>query len=85
MYAKDIRKAVISLLVLAAGVKIVMVISSTQLTGFNISGMTDIIKSVDALGNLLLLVLVPLAIILIPVYVYKRRQEKGAKQIIMAR
>jgi hypothetical protein len=76
MQSKDVRNAIISLIVLAAGVKAVMIVSATQLVGFDLAGLPDFVQAVDSLGTLLILAFAALAVILIPFYVYKRRQEK---------
>jgi hypothetical protein len=83
MAAKDVRNLIITLIILAVGIKLIVLISQTytktaasaaDLTG--VANFTGIVDAINSLSDLIVLGLGILIIILIPVYLSKRSNER---------
>ena len=82
MEAKGIRNLIISLIVVAIGVKLITLVSKNikdiyvdAIVGGSPS-YAELINALDSLGDLVLYGLIILAVLLIPYYLSKRSQEK---------
>jgi len=76
MGSKEFKKGIITLVILAIGIKLITLIgkgfiSNTQLPNINLSG-----NSIESLGNLLIIGIIIIIVILIPFYLSKRSEEK---------
>lgn len=76
------RNAVISLFILAAGVKIIQIIAGNYTPAAGLSGLSGVKEaaySINSLSDVVVLGLVILALLLIPVYAYQRSKEGKMK------
>jgi len=80
MAAKDIRNLIISLFIAAAGIKLLLMLSSGYIKSSGIGGIDKIISSFEGIGNLLFYAAVAIALLLIPFYLSKKSDEKKEKQ-----
>ncbi|MCX6816166.1 MAG: hypothetical protein NT120_04930 [Candidatus Aenigmarchaeota archaeon] len=77
MEAKSIQKNIIMLIILAIGVKILTMVSKGYTANLQVPGnIGELANSVESLSNLLLIGIVVIIIILIPIYLAKRSEEK---------
>lgn len=79
MRAKDVRNLIITLVIVAIGIKLILFISSYYVNKYgsqDIAGFGDLVNGFTGLGDLAMYGLILLAIILIPYYFSKRSQEK---------
>lgn len=79
MKSKDLSNLIISLFILAAGVKIVTILARGYITAPAIGISPGIINSIDNVGNLFLIGIGVLILILIPFYLSKRSEESKQK------
>lgn len=77
MKAKDIRNLIITLLIIAGGVKLIMIITNNAIKNYSVGGLESIINMLTGVGDLIIYGVVFLAIILIPIYLGKRSGEKN--------
>jgi hypothetical protein len=81
MESKSIRNLIIKLLVLAGGVWLIINLSSSYTDTTSVVGLpTNLTESVDSLGTLFLYGLGVLILLLIPLYIYARREENSGKR-----
>lgn len=76
MSSKDTRNAIISLFVLAAGIKVIQIIAGNYIPGAETAGLDSAIAGLNSLSDLVLLGVVVIALILIPIYAYQRARKK---------
>ena len=80
MRAKDVRNLIISLIVVAIGIKLITWISNHYVSASGFAGFSELINAFAGLGDLALYGLIFFAIILVPYYLSKRSQEKKVLQ-----
>lgn len=77
MRAKDIRNLIISLIIVAVGIKLITAISRDYMSSVgSVGSFSELIGSFNSLGDFALYGLVLLAILLVPFYLSKRSKEK---------
>jgi len=76
MKAKDARNLIISLIVVAIGIKLIAIISARYASIAGAGGFSELISAFLGLGNLAMYGLILLAILLIPYYLSKRSKER---------
>lgn len=74
MTAKNVRNLILTLIVLAIGIKLILWISGNYIG--NAGEFSSLVAGFTGLGDLAMYGLILLAIILIPYYFSKRSQEK---------
>ena len=78
--SKDVRNWIISLIILAVGIKAVMIFMQNYLSALSIVNLPeDIVGSVNSLGTLMIYGLAGLTFLLIIYYFSKRSDEKKEK------
>lgn len=80
MQSKDILNLIISLIVLAAGVKIIAVVAKSYIPASPAYVSPELLASVDAISNLFILGTGVLVLILLPFYFSKKSEEKKVKR-----
>ena len=76
MKAKDARNLIITLIVLAIGIKILTTLGSRYATQAGAAGFESLIKGFAGLGDLAMYGIILLAVLLVPYYFHKRSQER---------
>ena len=76
MAAKDIQKLIITLIVLLIGINILSFIGRNSIAGLPISNVNNLVPSLASLTNLLSIGIIIIIILLIPLYLSKRSEEK---------
>lgn len=76
MKAKDARNLILTLIIVAIGIKIITFITGRYISAAGAGGFGELIGAFTGLGDLALYGLIFLAILLIPYYLSKRSQEK---------
>ena len=76
MQAKDARNLIITLVIVAVGIKLIAFISGRYISGTGFGGFSELVAAFLGLGDLALYGLIVLAILLVPYYLSKRSQEK---------
>jgi len=77
MPAKDVRNLIITLVILAIGIKFVAFFMSRTAAGSTLPSITaELPASFENLSNLVIIGIIVLVIILIPIYLGKRSEEK---------
>jgi uncharacterized membrane protein len=79
MNSKDNRNLIIALIILAIGIKIILMAFSNYLSknvGGIVGGFSDLTGSVESMGTLIIYGIIVLIILLIPFYLSKRSEEK---------
>ncbi|MBI5347267.1 MAG: hypothetical protein HZB66_01510 [Candidatus Aenigmarchaeota archaeon] len=80
MDSKDVRNVILALFVLIAGIFILMQIAAGYISGISVSGVKlvsgGIVSSVQSISTLFILGFSALLVLLIPLYVYARSNEK---------
>ncbi len=74
MSAKDVRNLMLTLIILAIGIKLIMWITGNYIG--NAGSFSDLVAGFTGLGDLAMYGLILLAILLMPYYLSKRSQEK---------
>lgn len=74
MSAKDVRNLILTLIILAIGIKLIMWITGNYIG--NAGSFSDLVAGFTGLGDLAMYGLILLAILLMPYYLSKRSQEK---------
>ena len=77
MSAKNIRNGILTLVILAIGIKLILYITAKFV---DISAAGDIGKSLDSMGSLFVYGALALAIILLPFWLSARSGDKKSKQ-----
>ena len=75
MKSRDARNLIITLVVIAVGIKLITYISGRYIG--QAGAVADLVASFTGLGDLVLYGVIILAVILVPVYLSKRSQEKA--------
>jgi len=75
MDAKDVRNLIISLFVIAVGIKLVLNISAGYLSQVQVTQVIDV-PPLEGIGNLFIFALAIFMLILVPVYLSKRSKER---------
>ncbi len=79
MHAKDVKKSILTIVVVAIGIKIITVASKNLKDIYagtvGDSSFAELINALDSLGSLVLYGLLIIAILLVPYYLSKRSQE----------
>lgn len=74
MSARDVRNLILTLIIVAIGIKLILWISGNYIG--NVGGFSDLVAGFTGLGDLAMYGLILLAVLLIPYYLSKRSQEK---------
>ena len=77
MKSRDVRNLIITLIILAIGIKLITLISASSISNVpGVESISNVVKSFTGLGDLSLYGIAFLVILLIPYYLSKRSQEK---------
>lgn len=76
MKSKDARNLILTLIIIAIGIKIISIVTGRYVSAAGAGGFGELIAAFTGLGDLALYGLIFLAILLIPYYLSKRSQEK---------
>ena len=81
MSSKSVRNVIIALIILAIGIKLIMVLFNGYLSnlGVSVSGIGDLVGAVDKYGTWAIYGIIIIIIVAIPVYLSKRSDEKKGK------
>ncbi len=78
MSAKDIKKFIITLIILVIGINILWYLGKNFISKFPVNITTDLTPAITNITNLLSVGIIVIVVILIPVYLSKRSEEKKA-------
>ena len=77
MKSRDVRNLIITLIILAIGIKLITLISASSISNIpGIESVSKVVESFKGLGDLSLYGIAFLVILLIPYYFSKRSKEK---------
>lgn len=74
MMAKDVRNLIISLFIIAVGIKLILNISAGFISQVQVTQVIDV-PPLEGIGNLFIFALAIFMLVLVPVYLSKRREE----------
>lgn len=80
MKSKEISNLILSLIILAIGIKVVGIVAKGYTENPVIGISPDLLNAVESLGNLFILGIGVLVLILLPFYFSKRSEENKQKQ-----
>lgn len=75
MQSKDVSKLIFSLLVLAIGVKVITIIAKGYIQQPVVGISTELVGSLDSVGNLFIMGIGVIILILLPFYFSKKSEE----------
>lgn len=82
MESEKIRDLIITLIIIAIGIKIITMIGLFFIPNLELVNISDnIVKSIEAIGNLFIFGMIFLIIILVPLYLSSRSEEKKKEKI----
>jgi len=76
MQSKDVSKLIVSLLVLAIGIKVITIIAKGYIQQPVAGIPPELVGSLDSVGNLFIMGIGVIILILLPFYFSKRSEEK---------
>jgi len=77
MKSRDVRNLILTLAILALGIKIITYISGRFITQAGTAGFSGLVGAFTGLGDLMVYGLAAIALLLIPFYFSKRSSEKA--------
>jgi len=80
MSSKDVKKLIITLIILGIGINILAYIGKNFISRLPVTRSTDLTPAITNLTNLLSIGIVIIIIVLIPVYLSRRSDEKKKTQ-----
>lgn len=76
MASKDVRKLIITLVILAIGIKLITAVAGSFTSGTTLPAVRGVSSGLSSISDLTIIGITFLIIILIPVYLSKRSKEK---------